>query len=179
MAISRLHTFQVLAAAAGCVVTILATTFANPASSAQPGLSGALANFPGRWTGEGRLGFKDGKVETVTCRATYFATKEAPGLKQSIRCASPSGKIELKSALSEQNGLLSGIWSEEIYNLSGELSGKVTDRGLVVKVKGQNLDANMDVIVKDNLQIVEIQFHNTSLVGITLLLKRSVAGGES
>lgn len=150
------------------------------ADSAQPAsISGALADLPGRWTGEGRLGFKDGKAETVTCRATYFAATDAPGLKQTIRCASPSGKIELKSRLEEKDGLLSGEWSEEIYNLNGALEGKVTERGLIVKVKGENLDANMDVIVKDNRQIVEIQFHNTSLIGLTLVLTRSVAGGES
>lgn len=150
------------------------------ADSAQPAsISGALADLPGRWTGEGRLGFKDGKAETVTCRATYFAATDAPGLKQTIRCASPSGKIELKSRLEEKDGLLSGEWAEEIYNLNGALEGKVTERGLIVKVKGENLDANMDVIVKDNRQIVEIQFHNTSLIGLTLVLTRSVAGGES
>lgn len=142
-------------------------------------LTGALAGLPGLWTGEGRLGFKDGKAETVTCRATYFAAPDAPGLKQTIRCASPSGKIELKSRLEEKDGALSGEWSEEMYNLKGALQGKVTDRGLKVTVKGDDLNANMDVIVKDDRQIVEIQFHNTSLIGITLVLKRASAGGES
>ncbi len=142
-------------------------------------LNGALAHLPGLWTGQGRLGFKDGKAETVTCRATYFAATDAPGLKQTIRCASASGKIELKSRLEEKDGVLSGEWSEEMYNLKGQLQGKVTDRGLVVTVKGDDLNANMDVIVKDDRQIVEIQFHNTSLIGITLVLSRSSAGGES
>jgi hypothetical protein len=142
-------------------------------------LSGALAGLPGLWTGQGRLGFKDGKAETVTCRATYFAAADAPGLKQTIRCASPSGKIELKSRLEEKDGALSGEWSEEMYNLKGALQGKVTERGLVVTVRGDDLNANMDVIVKDNRQIVEIQFHNTSLIGITLVLTRASAGGES
>jgi len=157
------------------------TSFAPAlAAEATPAtLSGALADLPGRWTGQGRLGFKDGKAETVTCRATYFAATEGPGLKQTIRCASPSGKIELKSQLAEKDGVVSGEWSEEIYNLKGELQGKTTEHGLVVKVKGPDLDANMDVIVKDNRQIVEIQFHNTSLVGLTLVLTRSSAGGES
>ena len=142
-------------------------------------LSGALAGLPGLWTGQGRLGFKDGKAETVTCRATYFAATDGAGLRQTIRCASPSGKIELKSRLEEKDGALSGEWSEEMYNLKGALQGKVTERGLVVTVKGDDLNANMDVIVKDNRQIVEIQFHNTALIGITLVLARSSAGGES
>ncbi len=142
--------------------------------------AGPFSKLPGRWVGEGRLGFKDGKVEAVTCRATYFTSDSEDALKQTIRCASPSGKIEVKSALSEQNGVLSGRWTEEIYNLSGDLTGEITPLGLKVVVKGQDLDANMDLIVKGNQQVVEIQFHNTSLIGITLILKRSdSAGGES
>jgi hypothetical protein len=171
----------VLAAATLTASFVLAATARQGlADEVRPAaLSGALAGLPGLWTGQGRLGFKDGKAETVTCRATYFAAADAPGLKQTIRCASPSGKIELKSRLEEKDGALSGEWSEEMYNLKGALQGKVTERGLVVTVRGDDLNANMDVIVKDNRQIVEIQFHNTSLIGITLVLTRASAGGES
>lgn len=166
-------------------VSVAALLAAAILSAAAPGLvlaevPPALANLPGRWTGEGRLGFKDGKMETVTCRATYFAAEDVSGLRQTIRCASPSGKIELKSNLDEKDGRLTGAWTEEMYNLKGELTGSVTPKGLRVVVKGENLDANMDIVVKDKRQIVEIQFHNTSLVGITLILNRSDnAGGES
>ena len=163
---------------------VAAGALAGPAmaegGAAKPAaLSHSLASLPGLWTGEGRLGFKDGKAETVTCRATYFAAADAPGLKQTIRCASPSGKIELKSRLEDRDGVLTGEWSEEMYNLKGDLQGKITERGLAVSVKGDDLNANMDVIVKNDRQIVEIQFHNTSLIGITLVLKRASAGGES
>jgi len=168
-----------VAIASGCFLALMALAQTAPAVSAPAALTGPLADLPGRWTGQGRLGFKDGKIETVTCRATYFAADDAAELKQTIRCASPSGKIELKSTLVEKDGELTGAWSEAMYNLEGQLTGKVTPRGLVVVVKGLDLDANMDVIVKDNRQIVEIQFHNTSLVGMTLILNRSVAGGES
>jgi hypothetical protein len=174
-----ISTFLALIVAGASLCAGSATQPVNAAEPQAAALQGALASLPGRWTGEGRLGFKDGKAETVTCRATYFAAMDAPGLKQTIRCASPSGKIELKSRLEDKDGVLTGEWSEEVYNLKGELNGKVTERGLVVTVKGADLDANMDVIVKDNRQIVEIQFHNTSLIGLTLVLTRSVAGGES
>lgn len=173
-----LSAFSRAALAAGLMIGIAAHT--TQADEAKPAaLTGELAGLPGLWTGQGRLGFKDGKTESVTCRATYFAATDAPGLKQTIRCASPSGKIELKSRLEEKDGVISGEWSEEMYNLRGALQGKVTDRGLVVTVKGDDLNANMDVIVKDDRQIVEIQFHDTSLIGITLVLKRASAGGES
>src|SRR5262249_22149357 len=34
------------------------------------------------------------------------------------------------------------------------------------------LNANMDIIVKDNRQIIEIQFINNSLIGLTLVLNK-------
>ncbi len=134
-----------------------------------------LGQLAGRWTGEGRLGFKDGKTETVVCRATYFVEGRNSDVKQTIRCASASGKIEVKSELAEKDGVLTGTWKEAIYNMSGELNGEVTPRGLKVFVKGPDLDANMDLIVKDTKQIVEIQFLNTTLIGLTLVLNRSDA----
>lgn len=140
-----------------------------------------FATLPGLWTGQGRLGFKDGKTEGVTCRATYFIGDSEHALRQTIRCATPSGKIELKSTVSEANGTLAGTWAEEMYNLSGDISGSVTATGFRVIVKGADLDANMDIIVRGNKQIVEIQFHNTTLVGMTMVLDRATSAdrGES
>src|SRR5512137_1756509 len=88
-----------LAVAVGSCLATSGIGAAKAADAQAAALSGSLANLPGRWAGEGRLGFKDGKAESVTCRATYFAATDAPGLKQTIRCASASGKIELKSRL--------------------------------------------------------------------------------
>lgn len=129
-------------------------------------------NLPGRWVGEGRIGLKDGKVESVKCRATYFLSDDANELKQNIRCASASGKIEVKSAVTHKSGQLAGSWNELIYNLGGELSGAVTPRGFRISVRGADLTANMDVIVMDAKQIVEIQFFNSTLRGLTLILQK-------
>lgn len=137
---------------------------------------GAFASFPGRWTGEGRLGFKDGKMEAVSCRATYFVASDTGSLTQNIRCASPSGKIEVKSTVAEKGGELSGTWSELMHNMTGELTGKVTPRGFLVSVKGtgeSDLSATMDLIVKDTKQIVEIHFNSSTLLGLTLMLTKS------
>lgn len=152
----------------------------NFAAAAPPG--SAFASFPGRWTGEGRLGFKDGKTEAVTCRATYFVDETSGDLSQNIRCASPSGKIEVKSHVSEKDGLLSGTWNELIYNMSGELTGKVTKAGFLVAVRGtgeSDLNATMDILVKDTRQIVEIHFNSSTLLGLTLVLAKSTSDQTS
>ncbi len=129
-------------------------------------------DLPGRWVGEGHLGLKDGKTEQVKCRATYFLSDNAQDLKQNIRCASASGKIEVKSALTHAAGKLTGSWNELMYNLAGDLTGEVTPRGFRIKVEGSDLTANMEVIVMGGRQIVEIQFFNSALRGLTLILQQ-------
>jgi predicted secreted protein len=157
----------------------LVTTLALVAGCCLLGAAQSLAaddspfkDLPGRWVGEGRLGLKEGKTEQVKCRATYFVSDAADELKQNIRCASASGKIEVKSVVAHQSGQLSGTWNELIYNLGGELAGEVTPRGFRISVRGSGLTANMEVIVKDGRQIVEIQFFDSTLLGLTLILQQ-------
>jgi len=153
---------------------VLAVT-AAPAVDAAPQAVGPFASLDGWWGGEGRLRFKDGKTEQVKCRATYFIENEGNGLKQTIRCASGSGKIEVKGTVRHADGKLSGEWTETGYNINGVLDGAVTPRGFRVTVKGtegSSLSANMDIIVKDARQMVEIQFFSDTLVGLTLLLNK-------
>lgn len=144
---------------------------ANIETQALP-LGPAFEALPGRWIGDGRLGFKDGKREQVTCRVTYFVSEDRAGLKQNIRCASPSGRIEVKSEVKNNQGRLTGSWTETVYNLVGDLSGEVTPRGLRVMVNGADLNASMDIMVKGTEQIVEIHFNSATLTGMTLILKK-------
>ena len=142
----------------------------------QPGHAddaGPFGSLPGRWVGDGRLGFKSGDVEKIKCRATYFVETQGQHLRQNIRCASASGKVELKSAIDHANGgKLTGTWKELLYNLSGQLEGTVTERGFRIKVNGKDLNAHMEIIVKDNRQIVEVHFDSATLIGMTLLLTK-------
>lgn len=126
----------------------------------------------GRWVGEGRLGIKDNKPESVKCRATYIAGASADELKQTIRCATAGGSIEVISNLVNAAGKLSGKWQETVHNISGDLEGAFTSKGLRIVVKGSDLAANMDVIVMNNKQVIEIQFFNSTLIGLTLMMKK-------
>lgn len=163
-------------AAAAAAMALVALAAGVPAAAAAPQSVGPFANLDGWWSGLGRLRFKDGKTEDVKCRATYFIEGEGGNaLKQTIRCASASGKIEVKSEVRHADGKLSGAWNEVMYNVNGVLEGEVTPRGYRVTVKGTEgttLSANMDIIVKDKRQMVEIQFFSEALIGLTLLLNK-------
>ena len=140
-----------------------------------PGLTDPISPFkelPGRWVGQGRLGLQSGKIETVRCRATYFVSEDGSQLKQNVRCASKSGKIEVKSLITYSEGELSGTWNELVYNLGGELSGTVTERGFRISVRGSGLTANMEVAIAKSKQIVEIQFFDSALIGLSLVLQK-------
>lgn len=137
--------------------------------------AGPFDGLAGLWSGQGRLGFKDGKVEAVTCRTTYFVSGDGEELKQNIRCASGGAKIEVKSVVKHAAGKLAGTWEETVYNKTGDITGEVTPRGFRVSVKGSDVDANMDIIVKDTRQMIEIHFADTTLLGLTLVLTKGTS----
>jgi hypothetical protein len=126
----------------------------------------------GRWVGEGRLGIRNGSTENVKCRVTYILAGGPDQVKQTIRCASQGGNVEVQSLVTHAGGALTGTWQELVRNMGGELSGTVTPTGFRVAIKGTDLNAGMHIIVKDQRQIVEIQFHDSSLIGLTLVLTK-------
>lgn len=132
----------------------------------------AFAPLLGWWKGQGRLGFQEGQTENVTCRATYKLGDVPTKLEQNIRCATSSGKVEIVSHVTNNGGELSGTWTERIYNLVGDLSGAITERGYRVSVTGSDVGAEMEIIVRDGMQVIEIKFSGNTLRGLTLVLKK-------
>lgn len=146
----------------------LGPVMAEPAIPQAPATM--LDQLVGRWTGEGRLGFAESKFENVKCRVTYLRTETPGQLKQNIRCASASGNIEVLSELQQNGAELTGHWTETVRNMNGELTGQITPTGFRVEIKGADLNAHMDIIAKGARQLVEIQFNNSTLVGLSLML---------
>lgn len=126
----------------------------------------------GWWIGHGRLGFTNGETEMVKCRATYRNMQTGNDLRQVVRCASASGKVEVQSLIALQGEQLSGTWSEKKYNFSGDLSGQTVPGGFRVKVSGSDVKANMTVVVRGDRHLVEIQFSESTLIGLTMVFSR-------
>jgi hypothetical protein len=152
------------------LVAAVQAILAQPPASAQD--ASPFEKLAGRWVGEGRLGIRDGKSEAVKCRVTYILADEARQVRQTIRCATESGTVEVQSTVTHASGALTGTWKELSRNWSGELAGSITANGFKVAVKGSELNANMDIVVKDVRQIIEIQFIDSSLIGLTLVLTK-------
>jgi hypothetical protein len=151
------------------VATVEAFLAQAPASGQD---ASPFVKLAGRWLGEGRLGIKGGAAESVKCRVTYVVSEQGQQARQTIRCATEGNTVEVQSVVTHAAGVLSGNWKELSRDWSGELSGSVTPNGFKVAIQGSELNANMEIIVKDNRQIIEIQFMNSSLIGLTLVLTK-------
>jgi hypothetical protein len=152
------------------LVAMLVLPGQPPANAEPPSPFDKLA---GRWVGEGRFGVRDGSTEAVKCRVTYIITGDGNDLKQSIRCASAGGNVEIQSAVAHKAGTIAGTWKELVRDMGGEVSGTVTSRGFRVAVRGQSLNANMDIVLLGTKQVIEIQFIDSNLIGLTLILDKA------
>lgn len=144
-----------------------------PVENALAVTASPFAPLIGRWSGTGMLGYKASPPEKIKCRATYLLSDAQDELKQSIRCATAGGNVEIISNVKESAGKLTGHWKETIHNFEGDLTGDVTPKGFRVVVHGTDVSANMDIIVVGDRQAVEIQFVNSnSLLGMTLIMTK-------
>lgn len=154
-----------------CAVMLACT----PVASADA--PGPFEAFAGRWVGEGRLGFRATdnsqiNTEQVKCRVTYQPSDNGHALHQSIRCAAQGGNIEVQTDVKHANGALTGTWKELTRDWAGAVSGTATDKALRVRISSDNLSANMSIHLREAKQVIEIQFINSALIGLTLLLTR-------
>src|SRR5205809_1125841 len=149
--------------AVSAIVLAALVALAPAAAATEP--VGPFAKLAGRWTGEGRLGIRGEKTEQVKCRVTYFVGG-GDTLRQTIRCASAAGNIEVQTQVAHADGRLTGAWKELVRDMQGQLTGTVTETGFRVTATGGDLTANMVIILKEPRQIIEIQFIGTALIGL-------------
>lgn len=121
---------------AGLVFAATATT--SLAAGATP-----VGDLPGRWSGWGSVTLASGQSEQVKCVATYFV--EGPSVRQNLRCASQSYKIDAVATLSVANGRVTGAWEERTWSVGGSVTGKVNDKGFDLAINGPNFGAAMTV----------------------------------
>lgn len=158
-------------AAAAALAAVMLTSHSALAADAP----GPFAAFAGRWVGEGRLGIRAAdnseiSTEQVKCRVTYQPSDNGNALHQSIRCAAQGGNIDVQTDVRHEAGSLSGTWKEMTRDWAGAVTGKASEKALRVHITSENLSANMNIQLREKKQVIEIQFINSALIGLTLLL---------
>ena len=144
---------------------------AMPVSQAAAG-DADFKTYAGRWVGGGTIKLSDGASESIKCKATYFVVSGGNGLEQNIRCASASYKFEVRSAMQQSGGAISGSWQETQNNSSGSLSGKATSAGLKLNVAGDKFSAFMSVLIDGSSQTVSIVPQGIAISSVTIGLRK-------
>ncbi len=137
------------AAAFGAVLAL-----SMPAGNAQS--SNPFVGFNGTWSGTGTVSLSDGTTERLRCKADYKVDGAGQNLKQSLRCASDSYKIDLSSDVTSQGGQISGNWSEASRNVFGDLHGTAGGGQIEVFVEANGFAANLTLRTAGNRQTVQI-----------------------
>ena len=124
----------------------------------------------GSWSGNGQIRLDDGKSERLSCRANYNPKDSGASLGMSLRCASPSYKIELRSSLRYDAGRISGSWEERTFNTGGEVTGKAANGVIQLAFTG-NVSGSMSVSYGGSSQKVSLTTTG-GMAGLTLSLSK-------
>jgi hypothetical protein len=128
--------------------------------------------WKGSWSGTGQVHLEQGKSEQISCRAYYNTKAEGSDLALAVRCASTSYKIEMRAALSQQDGKVTGHWEERTFNAAGAVSGRATASSLTLAINGA-VTGTMSVTSGEAGQRIEIKTVGAGLAGVSISLARS------
>ena len=131
-----------LARVAACSLALLAPLAAPQASL---DFSNSVAGLAGRWAGSGRVVPASGPSEDFRCVATYFPSEDNSQVRQNLRCSSRTQKLDAVTHLHIRGDQITGRWTDNVYSLTGTVSGVVTKDGFVVMLSGQFFNARMTI----------------------------------
>jgi hypothetical protein len=121
----------------GLSVLLAATLASQPVNALK------LQEFIGYWSGAGMVTMANGSTEQLKCVATYKSTQQ--DLRQSLRCASTGYAISAAVELKVTGETVTGTWEEKTYSANGLITGKMTDDGFNLSIKGPNFTADMNL----------------------------------
>jgi hypothetical protein len=151
------------------ILALLAALLLAPTapSKADPGPFDTLL---GSWRGSGQIVLDQGRRERLKCNAYY--TGGGSQLRMAILCQSESSNVQIRSALSDSGGRLSGTWEERTYNASGNASGQVSNGRISLSISG-GVSGTMLVSYTSSRQSVSITTQGVALKSVTIELSRS------
>ena len=124
----------------------------------------------GSWRGSGQIELDQGRRERLKCNAYY--TGGGSQLRMAILCQSESSNVQIRSALSESGGRISGTWEERTYNAQGNASGQISSGKLSLSISG-GVTGTMIVTFTSSRQSVAITTQGVALKSVSIDLTRS------
>ena len=134
--------------------------------------SGPFEKFIGSWSGTGQIVGANGHRESIRCRAEYSEAKEGTALNQTIVCASESFKFNIHSYAEASGELVQGYWKESARDVSGHLSGRVSEGRFEGEFSAPAFNASMSITSNGRTQAVSIQPRGGDIADVRIELKR-------
>jgi hypothetical protein len=150
-------------------VAMLLGLAAGPRSA--QAFSSPFTAMSGSWSGSGTITTSDGNKERIRCRAKYDVDSGGSTLDLTIRCASDSYNFELQSNVANNNGAVSGNWSENTRHVGGNIEGSARGNAISVRVSGV-ISATLGMSTNGNQQSISIQAPGTELQSVAISMSR-------
>jgi hypothetical protein len=131
-----------------------------------------FGGLAGSWSGPGTITLSSGAKERLRCRATYDVEGSARRLQISLRCASDSYKFELQSAVTHNDGAISGTWTEATRNAGGTLSGTANGSKIQANATGPAFSASLAFATRANTQTVSIHSPGSEISAVAITLTK-------
>jgi hypothetical protein len=154
LAFSSLSTRQRLVAA------VAALALVAPAA-ADAVAAGPFADFPGQWSGTGKIRVKGQDVERLRCKANYRPRgSSGTEIDLQLSCDSDSYKFDLVGQFqADEKGQISGRWSENSRNVGGTAIGNIRGSRLTLHVESSAFAANLAMVTRERQQTVTFDAH--------------------
>jgi hypothetical protein len=133
---------------------------------------GPFSDLAGSWSGAGTLTKKSSGNERLRCQTRYDVGNSGEKVDFRITCASDSFKFDLSGYIVNNDGAISGQWSEPNYNSSGSLDGRVNSGKISARAVGNTFSALLVVATHGSRQTVTIEPQETDVTRLSLTFQR-------
>ena len=139
----------------------------------EPGSEAPFAGLSGAWSGAGTVTMTSGATQRIRCKASYTVNASGKAVQQSLRCASDSYRLEIRTNVVSEGGALSGSWAEATRGMSGNVSGRASGAKILANVAGAGFTARLDVRTQGDKQSVTLKPQgDTEVSAVSISLRK-------
>ena len=140
-------------------------------SGAPAAADNAFSILAGNWTGNGTVTYASGTKERLRCKVKYDLNVE-DSIQQALRCASDSYKFQINAYYRNSAGNLTGHWDELTLQISGSITGSVTEGRIAGDLHGPGFLASVLVDTQGNDQTVTISSEDHDIRQVSVAVHR-------
>jgi hypothetical protein len=136
---------------------------------------GPFADFPGSWSGTGKIRVQGQSPERLRCKANYRPRgNNESQIDLQLTCDSDSYKFDLVGQFSvDGSNQLSGRWSENSRNVGGTAVGNVKGDRMQIHIESSAFSATLTMITKGKQQKISFDAHGGGqVVDSSITLRR-------